>query len=105
MKERDSESEEDKGFRGRSVQSCRQSCQKEKSSDIEGALCENYRLAEEYLNKHVGASETSKKEFSKGNGAGRDKNRTEQSTEYRNDKFSRHGYSANGKLRSQRQCQ
>ena len=58
------------------------------------------------MNKYVGASETNKKEFSKSNGGGHDyKNRTEQSTEYRNDKFSRPGYSANGKLRSQRQCE
>ena len=105
LKERDSESEKDEGLRRRSVQTRRQSRQKEKSSDIEGDLCENYRMAEEYLNKHVGASETSKKEFSKGNDGGHDKNSTEQeqSTEYRNDKFSRPGYSANGKLKSQGQ--
>ena len=102
---KESESEEDEGFRRRSVhvQSHRQSRQKEKSSDIEGEISENYRLAEEYLNMYVGASETSKKEFSKSNGGEHDKNRTEQSTEYRNDKFSRPRYSANGKLRSQRQ--
>ena len=81
-----SESEEDQGFRRRSVQSRRQSCQKEKRSDIEGEISKNYRLAEEHLNKYVGASETSKKEFSKSNGAGHDKNRTEQNTETRNDK-------------------
>ena len=101
---KESESEEDEGFRRRSVQSRRQSRQKEKSSDIEGEISENYRLTEEYLNKYVGASETSKKEISKRNGEGDDKSRTEQSTEYRNDKFSRPGYSANGKLRSQKQC-
>ena len=99
---KESESEEDEGFRRRSVQSHRQSRQKEKSSDIEGEISENYRLAEEYLNKYVGASGTSKKEFSKSNGGEHDKNRTEQSTEYRNDKFSRPRYSENGKLRSQR---
>ena len=58
---------------------------KRKSSGIEGEISENYRLAEEYLNKYVGAGETSKKEFSRGNDRGHDKNRTEQSTEYRND--------------------
>ena len=100
---KESECEEDEGFRRRSVhvQSHRQSRQKEKSSDIEGEISENYRLAEEYLNMYVGASETSKKELSKSNGE-HDKNRTEQSTEYRNDTFSRPRYSANGKLRSQR---
>ena len=69
LKERDSESEEDEGVRKKSVQSRMQlSRQKEKSSDIEGELiCENYRSAEEYLNKYVGASETSKNELSKGN--------------------------------------
>ena len=79
---KESESEEDEGFRRRSVhvQSHRQSRQKEKSSDIEGEISENYRLAEEYLNMYVGASETSKKELSKSNGE-HDKNRTEQSTE------------------------
>ena len=84
MKEKDSESE-DEGFRRRSAQSRRQSSrQKEKSSDIEGELvCENYRLAEEYLNKYVGASETKKNELLKGNDRGHAKNRTEQSTEYR----------------------
>ena len=51
------------------------------------------------MNKYIGASETSKKEFSKSNGGEHDKNRTEQSTKYRNDKFSRPRYSANGKLR------
>ena len=103
MKEK--ESEEDERFRRRSVQSHRLSRQKKKSSDIEGEISENYRLAEEYLNKYVGSSETSKNEFSKSNGGGHDKNRTEQNTEYKNDEFSRPGYSANGKLRSKRRCE
>ena len=80
MKKSDSESEEDEGFRRRSVQSRRQSRKKEKSPDIKGEISENYRLAEEYLNKYVSVSETSKKEFSRGNNGGHDKNRAEQIT-------------------------
>ena len=62
---KESESEEHEGFGRRSVQSHRQSRQKEKSSDIEEEISENYRLAEEYLNKYVGASETSKRSSQK----------------------------------------
>ena len=45
------------------------------------------------------------KQAKRSSDGGHDKNRTEKSTEYRNDKVSRPGYSANGKLRYQRQCQ